>query len=63
MTGEHFLNTYHNASTPSPDVPSELASFMLAADPVLAETVELARVLARAHQAAATQPTSYAWLD
>jgi hypothetical protein len=37
MTGEDFLNTYHNASTPpSADVPSELASFMLAADPVLA---------------------------
>jgi hypothetical protein len=38
MTTERFLNTYHNASTaPSPDVPANLASFMLAADPVLAE--------------------------
>ena len=38
MTTERFLNTYHNASTaPSPDVPADLASFMLAADPVLAE--------------------------
>lgn len=62
MTGEHFLNTHHNASTPpSLDVPPELASFMLAADPVLAETVELARVLARAHQAAATQLIGDGW--
>jgi hypothetical protein len=51
MTTERFLNTYHNASTaPSPDVPADLASFMLAADPVLAEAAELARVLARAPQ-------------
>jgi hypothetical protein len=36
MITERFLNTYHNASTtPSPDVPADLASFMLAADPVL----------------------------
>jgi hypothetical protein len=56
MTTERFLNTYRNASTaPSPDVPADLASFMLAADPVLAEAAELSRILARAHQGAATQ--------
>ena len=38
MTTERFLNRYHNASTPpSSDVPPELVSFMLAADPVLAD--------------------------
>jgi hypothetical protein len=56
MATERFSNRYHNASTPpSSDVPPELASFMLAADPVLAEAAELARVLAQAHQGAATQ--------
>src|ERR671931_2011909 len=64
MTNERFLNTYHNASTaPSPDVPADLASFMLAADPVLADTAELARVLARAHQGAATQLIGDGWAD
>jgi hypothetical protein len=44
MITERFLNTYHNASTtPSPDVPADLASSMLAADPVLAAAAELAR--------------------
>jgi hypothetical protein len=62
MTTERFLNTYQNASTvPSPDVPADLASFMLAADPVLAEAAELARILARAHQGAATQPIGEGW--
>jgi GAF domain-containing protein len=62
MTTEQFLNTYHNASTPpSADVPPELASFMLAADPVLAEAAELARVLGRAHQGAATQLIGRGW--
>jgi hypothetical protein len=62
MTTEQFLNTYHNASTPpSPDVPADLASFMLAADPVLAEAAELARVLARAHQGAAAQLIGEGW--
>jgi GAF domain-containing protein len=62
MTTERFLNTYHNASTaPSADVPADLASFMLAADPVLAEAAELARVLARAHQGAATQLIGEGW--
>jgi hypothetical protein len=46
MATERFLNAYHNASTaPSPDVPEDLASFMLAADPVHAEAADLARVL------------------
>ena len=46
MSGEQFLNTYHNTSTsPSPNVPAILANFMLAADPVLAQAAELARVI------------------
>ena len=62
VTAERFLNTYHNASLPpSPDVPENLTSFMLAADRVLAEAAELARVLARAHQAAATQLIGEGW--
>ena len=62
MTSERFLNAYHNASTaPSPDTPADLASFMLAADPVLVEAAELARVLARAHQGAATQLIGEGW--
>ena len=62
MTTERFLNTYHNASTaPSRNVPADLAGFMLAADPVLAEAAELARVLARAHQGAATQLIGEGW--
>jgi GAF domain-containing protein len=62
MTTEPFLNRYHNASTPpSSDVPPELASFMLAADPVLAEAAELARVVAQAHQGAATQLIGEGW--
>ena len=56
MRTERFLNSYHNASTPpGPDVPAQLAAFMLAADPVLVQAAELARVLARAHQGAAKQ--------
>ena len=62
MTTERFLNTYHNASTPpSPDVPEDLASFMLATEPVLTEAAELTRVLARAHQGAATQLIGEGW--
>jgi hypothetical protein len=53
VTAERFPNTYHDASPPpSADVPTDLASFLLAADRVLAEAAEFARVLARAHQAA-----------
>jgi len=62
MTTERFLNTYHNARTaPSAEVSADLASFMLAADPVLAEAAELARILARAHQGAATQLIGEGW--
>ena len=62
MDDERFLNSYHNASTPpSPDIPPELAGFMLAADPVLSQAAELARVLARAHQGAATQLIGDGW--
>lgn len=56
QTWRRYLNAYHNGSTaPSPDTPADLASFMLAADPVLLQAAELARVLARAYQEAATQ--------
>jgi hypothetical protein len=42
MDDEQFLNSYHNASTPpGPDVPADLAGFMVAADPVLAQAAEL----------------------
>src|SRR4029453_5784284 len=62
MDDERFLNSYHNASTPpGPDVPSDLAGFMLAADPVLAQAAELARVLTRAHQGAAAQLIGEGW--
>jgi hypothetical protein len=62
MTAERFLNTYHNASTaPSPYVPGHLASFMLAADAILADAAQLARVLVRAHQGAATQLIGEGW--
>jgi hypothetical protein len=59
-----FLNSYHNASTPpSPDLPADLASFMLAADPVLAATAELARVVTHAHQGAAAQLIGEEWAN
>lgn len=62
MDDERFLNSYHNASTPpAPDVPPELSAFMHAADPVLTEAAELARVLARAHQGAAAQLIGEGW--
>jgi len=62
VSAELFLNSYHNASTPpGPDVPAELAAFMLAVDPVLAQAAELARVLARAHQGAATHLIGEDW--
>ena len=62
VSGEQFLNSYHNASTPpSPDVPVDMASFMLAADPILAQAAELARVVTRAHQGAATHLIGDGW--
>jgi GAF domain-containing protein len=64
VSEERFLNTYHNASTPpGPDVPPELTAFMLAADPVLTQAAELARVLARAHQGAAAQLIGEGWAN
>jgi hypothetical protein len=55
MGEESFLSSYHNASTPpGVDVPAGLAAVMLDADPVLAQAAELARVVVRAHQGAAT---------
>src|SRR5205814_1573530 len=51
MDDERFLNSYHNASSsPGPDVPADLAGFILAAAPVLGEAAELSRGLAHAHQ-------------
>jgi hypothetical protein len=62
MTGDQFLNTYRNASTaPSADVPPDMAGFMLVVDPVLGQAAELARVVARAHQGAATQVMGDGW--
>src|SRR5262245_60315177 len=59
---ERFVNSYHNASTPPPpDVPRELATFMVAVDPILALTAELARVVACAHQGACTQLIGQGW--
>ena len=50
VSAERFLNSYHKASTPpGPDVPAELAAFMLAVDLIMTQAAELARVLARAH--------------
>jgi GAF domain-containing protein len=62
MDDQRFLNSYHNASTPpGPDVPADLAGFMLAADPILGEAAELSRVLAHAHQGSATQLIAEDW--
>jgi GAF domain-containing protein len=62
MDEERFFNSYHNASTPpGPDVSPELSAFMTAADPVLAHAAQLARVLTRAHQGAATQLIGEGW--
>jgi GAF domain-containing protein len=62
MDDQRFLNSYNNASTPpGPDVPANLAGFMLAADPILGAAAELSRVLARAHQGAATQLIAEDW--
>src|SRR4029450_2874845 len=64
MTEERFLNAYHNASTPPPpDLPPDLAAFMLAADPILSDAAEIARVLVRAHQAAAVQLIGKGWAN
>lgn len=62
MDDKPLLNTYHNGSTaPDADVPAELAAFMVAADPVLANAAELTRVVTHAHQGAATQLIDESW--
>jgi hypothetical protein len=62
VTAERFLNTHHHASPPpSPDVPEDLASFVLAADRVPAEAAELAGALARAQHGAAMQRLGEGW--
>jgi GAF domain-containing protein len=62
LADERFLNSYHNASTPlPPDVPAEVGAFMVAADRVLAQAAELARVVAHAHQGAATHLIGDDW--
>jgi GAF domain-containing protein len=64
MSGDRFLNSYHNASTPPPpDLRPDLAAFMLAADPILSDAAEIARVLVRAHQAAAVQLIGKGWAN
>lgn len=56
------INTYHNASTPpKPGEKPELSAFNDAADGVLAHAAELARVVANAHQGAATQLVGNDW--
>jgi GAF domain-containing protein len=62
MSEEGFLNSYRNASTPPPsELRPDLAAFILAADPILSDAGEIARVLVRAHQAAATQLIGGGW--
>jgi hypothetical protein len=62
VTAEAFLNTHHHASPPpSPDVPEDLASFVLAADRVPAEAAELAGALAQAQHGAAMQRLGEGW--
>lgn len=56
------INTYHNASTPpKPEEKPELSAFNNAVDGVLAHAAELARVVANAHQGAATQLVGGDW--
>ena len=57
-----YANTYHNARTESqPTEPSEMRTFLDATDTVLAQAAELARVVASAHQGAATQMIGGDW--
>lgn len=59
---EHYANTYHNARTEiQPTERPEMKRFLDATDGVLAQAVELARVVASAHQGAATQMISGDW--
>jgi GAF domain-containing protein len=62
MNPERYLNTYRNAATPpSDDVAPDLAAFMVAIDPILGLTAELARVVTHAHQGACTQLIGGGW--
>jgi len=56
------VNTYHNARTESPPTERpEMNRFLDATDGVLAQAAELARVVASAHQGAATQMIGGDW--
>jgi GAF domain-containing protein len=64
MTNEHhaYANTYHNARTETHSTePPEMKAFLDATDGVLAQAAELARVVASAHQGAATQMIGGDW--
>src|SRR5262245_38665488 len=57
-----FVNTYHNARTEThPTERAERKRFLDATDGVLAQAAELARVVASAHQGAATQMMGGDW--
>jgi GAF domain-containing protein len=57
-----FVNTYHNARTEiQPTERPEIKRFLDATDGVLAQAAELARVVASAHQGAATQMIGGDW--
>src|SRR5207249_11803975 len=62
MDNVRYMTGYQKASSPpGPDAPAGLPAFMHAAAPVHAQAAELARVLARAHQGAATQLIGEGW--
>lgn len=63
MSNAHpYANTYHNARTESRTTePPEMKAFLDATDGVLAQAAELARVVASAHQGAATQMIAGDW--
>lgn len=59
---EPHANTYHNARSESlPTERPEMKRFLDATDAVLAQAAELARVIASAHQGAATQMIGGDW--
>lgn len=63
MQAHHaYINTYHNARTEAqPTEHPEMKRFLDATDGVLAQAAELARVVASAHQGAATQMIGGDW--
>jgi len=65
MSEQHsFINTYHNSHTsPKSGERPEMVAFYDAADPVLELAAELARVVAQAHQGAATQMVDGDWSE